>query len=123
MLCRDRIPVILLVEFAVGRSSLNVSVNSCHVECTITDVSTLIYLRILGEVELVELMPAYKIPVTVPVVEHQFATTYTTYLPNEVAYASVVLWVSLRIYGEVRHIYAVLQQVDTLVEIVLSKCA
>ena len=86
-------------------------------------MSTKVYIWMFVGIDLVELMPADEIPVTIPVVEHQFATTYTTYLPNEVAYASFVLWVSLRIYGEVRHIYAVLQQVDTLVEIVLSKCA
>ena len=85
LLCRDRIPVILLVELAVGSSGLNVSVNSFHVELTISDVSTLIYLRILGEVELVELVPADKIPLTIPFVKHKLATTYTTYLPNEVA--------------------------------------
>ena len=87
----------------------------------IAQVSTTVDVWIFAAIKFVELMPANEVPVAIPVVGHQFATTATTNFPKEVAHAVVVSWVGLWVEIHSRNICTSKQLIDSVVEVGLCK--
>ena len=127
LLCWDGIQIILLVEFAHGICCLDVAIRGDGRTISyITYMCALVNSGMSLGVDLVELMPADEIPVTIPVVKHKLATACAADLPNQVAYAMVVGGIGSRSQGDLSVVVTegtLLDEVHTLVEVVLSDSA
>ena len=74
-------------------------------------------------VEQVELMPAHEIPITIPVVGHQFTTASTADLPQQAAHAHIVGRINSRIGRHGGQASTGLQQVDADIQVILVDIA